>query len=79
MLGGVAVGRDRYRLNRRGGRSRGQNDGCGRLQTWSSHPGDSTLGGWPMGPAGPEAIINNRRRSAHNGGCSSARMIEDAT
>ena len=38
-LGVVAVGRDGYRRDRRGGKSRGHNDGCGRSRPWISPRG----------------------------------------
>ena len=50
----IAVGRNGYRWNRRGGWSRGRGGGRGRQRPWDSRRGVSTPGRWSMSPAGPK-------------------------
>ena len=61
-----------------GSRSRGRYDGQRRSRPWDSRRDVSTPCGWTRGPAGPETIINSRRRSGTGSGCSSARANGDA-
>ena len=74
----VAVGWNGYLQDRPSGRSRSRNDGQNRSRQWDSRWSISTTGGWTRDPAGPEATINSRRRSASGSGCSSVRPPRDA-
>ena len=51
---------------------------CIRDRPWDSRRGNNTSSGWTRGPAGPEAIVNNRWLGASGGGCSSARPSGNA-